>query len=100
MLKKKKIKKKKKQIRAMAYSSCFPSLSITCSIAVSSYRKLGLFFFCFLLSNTGRRGSSNKQEERKEYKGGFQEYTHKNCRKWGQPFWSKMGSLIGFPLDF
>jgi hypothetical protein len=81
------------QIRAMAYSSCFPSLSITCNVAVSSYRKLVPFFF-FFLSNTGRRGRSNKQEERKEYKGGlFQEATHKNCR---QPFWTKMGSLIGF----
>jgi hypothetical protein len=88
------------KIRAMAYSSCYPSHSITCSIAMSSYRKLGLFFFFLLLSNTGRRGRNNKQEERKVYKGGFQEFTHKNCRKWEQPFWTKMGSLIGLPLDF
>jgi hypothetical protein len=60
---------------------------------VGSYRKLGPFFFLLLLSNTGRRGRSNKQEERKEYKGGFQECTHKKCRNWGQPFWSKMHGL-------
>jgi len=93
------------QIRAMAYSSCYPSLSITCSIAVSSYRKLDfLFFFFFFLSNTCRKKRKEQQTRRKKKKikkyRGFQECTHKNCRKWRQPFWTKMGSLIGLPLTF
>jgi hypothetical protein len=84
----------------MAYSSCYPSLSIICSIAVSSYRKIGPFFFFFgwAIQEEGE-GATNKKKEKNTKEGGFQECTHKNCRKWGQPFWTKMGSLIALPLD-
>jgi hypothetical protein len=71
---------------------------------VSSYRKLGLsflfffFFFSEQYMQEEEEGATNKKKEKK-YRG-FQDCTHKNCRKWRQPFWTKMGSLIGLPLTF
>jgi len=47
----------------MAYSSCYPSLSIICSIAVSSYRKLELFFF---FAEQYRKKGKEQQTRRKK----------------------------------
>jgi hypothetical protein len=55
-----------------------------------------LFFFSIFSEQymqEEEEGATNKKKEKKKN-------THKNCRKWRQPFWTKMGSLIGLPLTF